>query len=557
MHSPRRVHPLQRREDPCPTILSHSIPSLSLCPRKTSRFIPSVTFPTMSVSIFLLWLVSIPLIIHADELPAPRGFFISCGSSNEVEVGGLKYNRDEPYISVGKNSTIRQPDLLPILSTLRFFPDTSARKYCYTFRVVQGGKILVKTIYYYGGFDGGRHPPVFDQIIDGTKWSTVNTTEDYNNGLSSYYEIIITAHSRKMSVCLARNEHTFSSPFISAIELVYLEDSLYNSTDFKNYALSTVARHSFGNDGDIISFPDDQFNRFWQPFKDNNTVVTSQFNITPSEFWNMPPAKTINDAITSSQGKTLRVKWPPFSLPSSNYYIALYFQDNRTPSPNSWRVFNVTVNDKNFYTNLNATTNGVTVYATQWPLSGENEIVMTPESDMPVGPVINAGELFQILPLGKRTFAKDVTAMEQLARSFDNPPSDWIGDPCLPKENSWTGVTCSEGKYARVVSVNLTSINLSGLLPESIDTLTALTSLWLGGNDLTGPIPDMSSLKALQTLHLEGNQFEGSIPESLGTLPKLSEVFLQNNKLNGSVPDSLTNRYDIKFQVSPGNHLSE
>lgn len=111
---------------------------------------------------------------------------------------------------------------------------------------------MLRTMYYYGGFDGGKEPPVFDQIIQGTKWSTVNTSEDYAKGLSSYYEIIVAALGKTLSVCLARNEHTVSSPFISAIELEYLEDSMYNSTDFTKYALSTVARHSFGRDQEII-----------------------------------------------------------------------------------------------------------------------------------------------------------------------------------------------------------------------------------------------------------------------------------------------------------------
>ena len=43
--------------------------------------------------------------------------------------------------------------------------------------------------------------------------------------------------------------------------------------------------------------------------------------------------------------------------------------------------------------------------------------------------------------------------MEELARTFNDPPSDWSGDPCLPTENSWTGVTCSLGKHVRVVAL--------------------------------------------------------------------------------------------------------
>lgn len=105
--------------------------------------------------------------------------------------------------------------------------------------------------------------------------------------------------------------------------------------------------------------------------------------------------------------------WPPVMLPNTSYYISLYFQDNRTPSPYSWRVFDVSLNGREFFINLNATTNGVTVYSTQWPLSGQTEIVLTPADGMPVGPLINAGEVFQIVPLGGRTLTRDGNPLSQ------------------------------------------------------------------------------------------------------------------------------------------------
>ncbi|KAK2965955.1 hypothetical protein RJ640_002543 [Escallonia rubra] len=40
---------------------------------------------------------------------------------------------------------------------------------------------------------------------------------------------------------------------------------------------------------------------------------------------------------------------------------------------------------------------------------------------------------------------KKVIGLEKLKKSFQNPPLDWNGDPCLPRQYSWTGVTCSEG----------------------------------------------------------------------------------------------------------------
>lgn len=180
---------------------------------------------------------------------------LNCGSTTEVvEENGLKYVPDHDYISVGNITTITKPGVTPRLTSLRYFNDTATRKFCYTLPVNKGDKFLVRSTYYYGGFDGGKEPPIFDQIIDGTLWGIVNTTEDYAKGLSSYYEIVVMAPSNSLSVCLARNGHTVSHPFISALEVLHLNNSLYNATDFKNYALSTIARTSFGSGPDIIRY---------------------------------------------------------------------------------------------------------------------------------------------------------------------------------------------------------------------------------------------------------------------------------------------------------------
>lgn len=72
-------------------------------------------------------------------------------------------------------------------------------------------------------------------------------------------------------------------------------------------------------------------------------------------------------------------------------------------------MFSVSVNGNDFYTDINVTTSGVTVCTSQWPLTGQTKIVLTPKSDAPVGPVINAGEIFQIMPLGMRTLTRDGT----------------------------------------------------------------------------------------------------------------------------------------------------
>ncbi|XP_010521450.1 PREDICTED: probable LRR receptor-like serine/threonine-protein kinase PAM74 isoform X2 [Tarenaya hassleriana] len=456
----------------------------------------------MSLFIFLLWSWSSFIATHA--IPSPRGFFLNCGSSSPAKVHDINYNPDEGFIAVGNTTTLNQQDLLPILSTLRYFPNKSSRKYCYSFPVSTNSKYLIRTTYYYGNFDGRNEPPVFDQIVGEIKWSVVNTTEDYANGLSSYYEIIVASVGKTLSVCLAKNAKTVSSPFISALEVQLLEDSMYNSTDLGIYALNVITRSSFGgSEDDMISYPDDQFNRLWQPFSDpRHPTVKSHGRVDPSDFWNVPPAKAFASGVTASKGKILELSWPPFSLPTTKYYVALYFQDNRNPSPLSWRVFDVFINGVAFYSKLNVSANGAMVYTGGWPLSGQTRITMVPMKDSPVGPVINAAEVFQIVPLGGKTHTRDATAMHDLSRSIMNLPSDWSGDPCLPHENSWTGVTCSKGLVSRVTSLNLTNLGLAGSLPSSVNKMTALKDFWIGKNKLTGTIPDLSLMKRLETLYV-------------------------------------------------------
>ncbi|XP_051146481.1 probable LRR receptor-like serine/threonine-protein kinase At1g67720 [Andrographis paniculata] len=531
-------------------ILSNPTISLSL-PLFLPPPSPESSTTAMSAALFLLCLLSIPISAIANPAP-PTDYLISCGSNNIVEEGGLKYIPDDAFITTGNKTTLtNSPDVWPRLRTLRFFPNADASKHCFSFPVIKEAKYLVKTIYFYGGFDGGKQPPVFDQIIDGTKFGIVNTTDDFAGGGSSYYEAVVVAHNKILSVCLARNQHTptGTSPFISSIEVHHLLDSIYNSTNFKENLLVTVARNSFGSEADIVGFPDDPFNRYWQPMKGNNPAEESKSNATVSTFWNVPPEKVFASAAMASKGQNLTLNWPAFPLPSAHYYMMLYFQDTRAPSPDSWRVFDIYMNGWKFFQSLNISTAGQSVVGAPWPLSGQTEITMVPEKDSPVGPVISAGEVLQIVPLGGKTITRDVVALEEFRKGLNKVPEDWTGDPCLPKGNAWTGVSCSKKVPSRIVALNLTGFGMSGTLDPNIAHLTGLRHLLLGNNKLTGNVPDLGALKSLITLHLENNQFEGPIPSSLGDLPRLKEVNLQNNKLDGVIPETLSKKQGLDFRI--------
>ncbi|RDX75413.1 putative leucine-rich repeat receptor-like serine/threonine-protein kinase, partial [Mucuna pruriens] len=496
------------------------------------------------MSLFLFFLLLLVPPSHSQT--PPKGLLIDCGAQSAAQIDDRTWLPDSGFISSGLPKILASPVLFPTLQTLRSFP-RQVKKHCYSVPVYRGAKYLVRTTYFYGGVNGADYPspPVFDQIVDGTLWSVVNTTDDYANGNSTFYEGVFLAQGKIMSFCIGSNTYTDSDPFISALEFLILGGSLYNTTDFTTFGLALVARHSFGYSGPPIRYPDDQFDRIWEPYGQSNSTKASTSNISVSDFWNLPPAKIFETHIGSDQLESLELRWPKASLPSSKYYIALYFADDTVGA----RIFNISVNGITYYHNLNVIREGVVVFATQWPLSGPTTITLTPASSSSLGPLINAGEVFDVLPLGGRTLTRDVIALEKVKESLRNPPLDWNGDPCVPRQYSWTGITCSEGPRIRVVTLNLTSMDLFGSLSPFVANMTALTNIWLGNNSLSGQIPNLGSLKMLETLHLEDNQFSGEIPSSLGNISSLHEVFLQNNNLTGQVPANLIGKPGLIISV--------
>ncbi|KAF8378106.1 hypothetical protein HHK36_029442 [Tetracentron sinense] len=88
-----------------------------------------------------------------------------------------------------------------------------------------------------------------------------------------------------------------------------------------------------------------------------------------------------------------------------------------------------------------------------------------------------------------------------------------------------------------VNSIDLSSNNLTGEIPEGITGLLQLGTLNLSSNSLTGKIPEkIGNLKDLETLDLSRNQLSGSIPQSLSSLSFLSHLNLSHNNLWGKIP---------------------
>ena len=118
--------------------------------------------------------------------------------------------------------------------------------------------------------------------------------------------------------------------------------------------------------------------------------------------------------------------------------------------------------------------------------------------------------------------------------------------------NTWYGV--STDTNGRVTELNLGGNNLVGTLPAALGNLDQMVNLQLWGNQLSGTIPDLSSLTNLQDLSFSNNHMSGSIPDLSG-LTNLQKLYLQGNQLSGTIPDlssltSLTHLYLNYNQLS-------
>jgi hypothetical protein len=88
-----------------------------------------------------------------------------------------------------------------------------------------------------------------------------------------------------------------------------------------------------------------------------------------------------------------------------------------------------------------------------------------------------------------------------------------------------------------VYSIDLSSNNLSGEIPDNITRLLRLVNLNLSMNHLTGRIPEkIGNLHMLESLDLSRNEIAGPIPESLSSLTFLNHLNLSFNNLSGEIP---------------------
>ncbi|KAK4772240.1 hypothetical protein SAY86_014015 [Trapa natans] len=102
----------------------------------------------------------------------------------------------------------------------------------------------------------------------------------------------------------------------------------------------------------------------------------------------------------------------------------------------------------------------------------------------------------------------------------------------------WRGVKCAQGRVVRFV---LQSTGLRGsFAADTLSRLDQLRVLSLQDNSLSGSLPDLSALSNLKSLFLGGNNFSGPFPISVVSLHRLRVLDLSFNNFSGLLPPALT-----------------
>eukprot|EP01018_Ginkgo_biloba_P039693 Gb_29523 [translate_table: standard] len=119
---------------------------------------------------------------------------------------------------------------------------------------------------------------------------------------------------------------------------------------------------------------------------------------------------------------------------------------------------------------------------------------------------------------------------------------------------SWNGVQCN--KFNRVVSLELTGMNLSGLILPHIGLLNNLINLSLAVNSFNGPLPsEITHIPTLRSLNISNNAFNQTFPSNISKLANLEILDAYNNNFSGPLPVGMSELTKLKHLHLGGNYF--
>ncbi|XP_031744751.1 probable LRR receptor-like serine/threonine-protein kinase At1g56140 isoform X2 [Cucumis sativus] len=110
-------------------------------------------------------------------------------------------------------------------------------------------------------------------------------------------------------------------------------------------------------------------------------------------------------------------------------------------------------------------------------------------------------------------------------------------------QNFLTGTLSSSiGALSELRTLSLGINALSGELPKELGSLSKLELLAFGSNNFSGPLPsELGNLSVLRELYIDSSGVSGGIPPSFSRLRNLQIVWASDNEFTGRIPDFIGN----------------
>ncbi|KAJ7562359.1 hypothetical protein O6H91_03G066000 [Diphasiastrum complanatum] len=154
-------------------------------------------------------------------------------------------------------------------------------------------------------------------------------------------------------------------------------------------------------------------------------------------------------------------------------------------------------------------------------------------------PVISSTLLMMMVITGTYTQSDvDIKVLTAFKQNIFSDPLKWLADwdPGNAVQHChWTGVQCN---YAyQVQAIDLSGMQLGGIIAKELGTLLYLTSLNLSHNYFSGSIPaELQACVNLVSLDLSYNKLSSILPKELGRITTLKKLYLDENNLSGALP---------------------
>ncbi|KAL5787142.1 hypothetical protein ACOSP7_004091 [Xanthoceras sorbifolium] len=148
----------------------------------------------------------------------------------------------------------------------------------------------------------------------------------------------------------------------------------------------------------------------------------------------------------------------------------------------------------------------------------------------------------------------DFHALIALKQGFESPEpalTSWNNSSSPSSVCSWAGIICSGGDH-RVVSLDLTDLNLCGSVSPQISRLDMLTNLSLAGNNFTGSIA-IVNMSGLRSLNISNNQFSGGLDWDYLGLENLEVFDAYDNNFTAQLPLGVVSLKNLRHLDLGGN----